>query len=90
MAQITVNKLAGRTHKISDQIVFSVEDKASAVCKALGFKAPSKKILESVNAVSGVEAVAELAIKVLALSKSWPIFYKLTDCFGHYEVVIAD
>ena len=90
MAQITVNKLAGRTHKISDQAVFSVEEKASSVCKALGFKAPSKKVLESVNAVSGCEEVAQLAIKVLALSKSWSIFYKLTDYFGHYEVVIAD
>lgn len=90
MAKIVINKFVGHTSKISEKIEFSVEDKASAVCKALGFKAPTKKALVSASAVSGVEAVAELAIKVLALSKSWPIFYKLTDCFGHYEVAIAD
>ena len=90
MAKIVISKFVGHTSKVSEKTEFNVEDKASAVCKALGFKAPSKKVLESVNAVSGVEAVAELAVKILALSKSWPIFYKLTDCYGRYEVVIAD
>ena len=90
MAKIVISKFVGHTSKISEKTEFSVEDKASAVCKALGFKAPTKKLTVSANAVSGAEAVAELAIKVLALSKSWPIFYKLTDCYGRYEVVIAD
>lgn len=90
MAQIVISKFVGHTRKITDQAAFSIEEKASQVCKALGFKAPAKKAVESVNAVSGVEEVAQLAIKILALSKSWSIFYKLTDCFGHYEVVIAD
>ena len=90
MAQIVISKFVGHTSKISDQASFSVDAKASQICKVLGFKAPSKKAAESVNAVSGVEEVAQLAIKVLALSKSWSIFYKLTDYFGHYEVAIAD
>lgn len=90
MAKIVISKFVGRTSKVSEKTEFNVEEKASAVCKALGFKAPAKKALVSANAVSGSEAVATLAIKVLALSKSWPIFYKLTDYFGHYEVAIAD
>ena len=90
MAQIVISKFVGHTSKVSEKVVFNVEEKAAQVCKALGFKAPAKKALVSANPVSGTEAVAELAIKVLALSKSWPVFYKLTDYFGHYEVAIAD
>ena len=89
MAHIIVSKLVGRNGKVADKAEFNVEEKASQVCKILGLKAPEKK-MASINEVSGVEAVAELAIKILGLSRSWPIFYKMTDYFGHYEVAIAD
>jgi hypothetical protein len=83
MAQITINKLVGHTSKVSDQTSFSVDEKAVKVCKALGLSG-------NASLVSGAEAVAEMAIKILGLSRSWPIFYKLTDYFGRYEVAVVD
>ena len=84
MARITIRKRIGHTSKVSEQASFLIEDKAAKACKVLGLK-------EGIgNCISGAEAVAEMAIKILGLSRDWKIFYKMTDYFGHYEVAIAD